>query len=193
MSNRDPDARYVSLEQALKFCFRQESKDIHTAIPGVVREYDPATKRASVQIALNMLVSNDGSRDNVDALPRGVVNNVPVLHPSGGGYVVHFPLQSGDAVMLIFSERGIERFKQGFVVSDPTLDALFEERDAVAVPGFGAMEIAPAGDGLCVQSESGDIFVHLHDGQVTIRAPGAVTIEGSTVTLRSSGETLVVR
>ena len=184
MSNRNPDSSYDQLEQALSFCFSQEAKNIHTSVPGVIQAYDPMTKRAEVQIALKTLI---GTPEEHEAHDRPVILDVPILHPSGGGYVIHLPLAAGDAVMLLFAERGIEKFKTTFEISEPTMEAFFMERDAVAIPGFGAMEITPAGDGLTIQTEDGAQFIHITaEGDMTVTSTQSLTINAPTVTINST-------
>ena len=131
----------------------------HTAMPGIVAEYDPATKRARVNPAMAMVLeplpnpspatSNGRGPRTID---RALILDVPVLHPSGGGYVVHLPIAAGDPVMLLFSERGITAFKQTYTRAVPDMGSLMSERDAVAIPGFGALAVAPVEpDALCIQ------------------------------------------
>jgi len=175
MSNRDPDLRYDRLSQLLPFFFRQAMKDVATAIPGLIQSYDPATRRARVLPAINRILTDGRS------LQRPVIVDVPVIFPSGGQFILHFPLQPNDAVMLIFSERGIQNFKESFTRQDATPGAMFEERDAVAFPGFGSasgVEIADT-DNLCLQADDGEerivikentiqIFVDATDGEILI-------------------------
>ena len=149
----------------------------HTAAPGIVEEYDPATKRARVSPALAMLEEGGALKD------RAVLLDVPVLHPSGGGYVVHLPIAAGDPVMLLFSERGLTAFKQTYARSAPDIDALMSERDAVAIPGFGALEVSPVEPGaLCIQREDGTVSIVVTEGDVTINVPA-----GSNVHLGGGG------
>ena len=177
MSQRDPEVNYERLDQALEFCFWQEAKRLHTAVPGVVERYDSETKRADIQVALNLLVGTVGSDERPVSMPRQVVLDVPVVHPSGGGYVVHVPLVKGDAVMLLFSERGLDAFKETFEVADPTRGSFFMERDAVALPGFGALEITPVEPGITVQSEDGRQFMRVDkEGHIQVRATDTIRI-----------------
>ena len=113
MSTRDPDIR----DERLGRWFRESAlswtkANLHTSIPGIVQEYTASTKRAKVQIAMRLLMT-DG-----ETMPRPVILNVPVVHPSGGGWIIHLPLQADDAVLLVFSERGIQAFKETFGISD---------------------------------------------------------------------------
>ena len=192
MSQRNPDSRYDALEQVLPFCFRQEMKNIHTAMPGVIVEYNPETKRASVQMALNLLISRTTDHSVLESISRAPLIDVPVLQPSGGGYVVHFPMQPGDPVMLVFSERGMQNFKQSYQVSDPIPEVLFDAQDAVAFPGFGGMEIKPAGEGLCMQTEDGSNFVEINNGQISVVATESIRLAAPTVTISGASDTVVV-
>lgn len=190
MTNRNPDIAYRQLHQVLRFAFEQMCKDLHTLIPGIVRKYDPSTKRASVQIALNMLV---GDPENYKSMARPVIPNVPVIHPSAGGFTLNLPIQIGDAVVLGFSERGIENFKTSFAVSDPTLEAFHAERDAVAFPGFGALEITPVQGGLSIQKNDGSQYILLNEnGDITVQTTGTITLRGNSIRIEGTSDTLVV-
>ena len=168
MSNRDPDTNYAELSQALQFVFRQFAKLIHTAVPGIVRSYNPDTKRASVQIGLNKIYIEDGEQRT---MARPVIQDVPAMQLSAGGLVFLLPVKSGTPVWLMFSERGIETFKKTFDVADPPIDAIFAERDAVFLPGFGALDITPVdSDALCLQTENGSTSIAVKEGEIVIRA-----------------------
>ena len=172
MSNKNPETDYSQLASAVGFAFAQKVKGLHTALPAHIVKYSAATKRATVKPAI-MLRMTDGS-----TMSRALIANVPVLHPSGGGYLVHLPLAAGDPVMLIFSERGISKFKKAFAHSPPDFDGMLSEKDAVAIPGFGAISVTPAGDGLTVQTEDGASFIEITPERVTVTAPGGLVING---------------
>ena len=181
MSNRDPDAAYEQMEQVLEFAIEQHMKTVHTSVPGIVRVYDDDTKRAEVQIALNMMLGAVGATQAPESRPRPTVLDVPVLHPSGGGYVFRVPLEPGDAVMLHFSERGIDAFKETFDVADPPIGAMFMEHDAVASPGFGALAITSKLPGAAFQSEDGTQFVRIDkEGHIQVQATDTIRIQVGT-------------
>ena len=114
------------------FLIEQYLKDnVHTAIPGHVVTYSATSRRAIVQPAIR-LAYTDGTE-----VSKPPVGNVPVLFPSGGGYTVHLPLEKGDPVMLLCSERSMADFKRAYQEASPGTSPLFSMRDAVAIPGFG--------------------------------------------------------
>ena len=192
MSNRNPDSNYDQLYQSIDFFLRQRFKDLHTAIPGTIVSYDSITKRAIVQPALDML-DTSGNR-----VTRAALADVPVLHPSGGGYVVHLPLVANDAVMILFSERGISHFKQTYQVEAPEFSVVMSETDGVAIPGFGALTITPAGPGLVAQTEDGGTYIQIDGTKIKIKCAtfeveaGTVTIDTSSTVAINSGSTTTV-
>ena len=137
MSNRDSDARYEKLPQALKFHFEQAIKDLHTVLPGLVRSYNPTTKRMVIQPSINLLMTNGRS------VEKPPIVNVPVMQRATGTHMMHHQIDPGDVCLLLFSERGLEKFKQRWgTLSDPTVENFFSEKDALAVP-WGVETINP--------------------------------------------------
>ncbi len=182
MSNRNREANESSLVYTLNFSFRQLMKNINTATPGIVESYQPTVKRAVVRPALR-LVKTDGTQ-----IDRAPIANVPVLQPSAGGFMVNLPITPGDAVMLLFSQRGLAAFKKTYQNSTPTASSFFSSTDAVALPGFGGLNVRPATtQGVSVQSENGVDFVSVERGRVTVKTPGAVSIDCGTLDIKASG------
>lgn len=172
MSNKNRDTDYSQLPIAVGFAIDQKLKGLHTAIPAHIVRYVAATKRATVKPAIRLKLTDGTTRE------RALIADVPVIHPSGGGYMVHLPLAAGDPVMLVFSERGIAKFKAAYKLADPDLESRLSAKDAVAIPGFGALNVAPAGAGLTVQTEDGASFIEVTPGQVTVKSPGGLVVDG---------------
>ena len=143
--------------------------NVHTVQPGIVRAYDPNTKRAQVQPALRTLVLSADDPDPA-AIDKPPILNVPVLWPGGGGITALFPLTEGDGVLLLFSERGLDAFKQTMKeLSDPER-RFFEMKDAVALPWFGTFGITPASDdGATIQTEDGRTYIEVSPTRVRVR------------------------
>lgn len=102
----------------------------NTAIPATVESYTPATGLINAQPSIKRKYVKDGEVVN---LP--IINNIPVVFPRAGQAALTFPLKKGDNVLLIFSQRSIERWKlTGGIVEagDPRHHDL---SDAFAIPG----------------------------------------------------------
>ena len=138
---------------------------VFTCIPGVVHEFDAASARAVVQPAI------DGMEDGLQ-VPHPPLLDVPVIYPSGGSYMVTFPLIAGDGVLLLFSQRGItdfkDRLRQGEDVANsrPDPNVYFRVQDAVALPGFVAGDVNVSSDAIDVRvPDSGALKINGRDIQ----------------------------
>lgn len=173
--------RYIprdTLTHTLGFVLQQRLKDVHTALPGTVETYDPEAKRARVQPAIRLLLTDGTTRR------RSPLINVPVVFPSGGGYTLLFPVEAGDTVLVVFSQRGLAAFKRAFEESDPTLGHLFDASDGVALPGFGALSVTPAtSTGAALQTEDGATSIRVDGDTVEIVAPAQVTVRAARIDL----------
>ena len=135
---------YGNGSTALRFALRQALKGIYTCLPGLVVSYDAATRRANVQ----------------------------VLFPCGGQSAFTFPVEAGDAVLLVYSQRGLRDFKKTHAMSQPGVESFFSYRDAFAIPGFG-----PVG------AWEPEHEIAISSGGIRIKTSGTVSIEASEVTV----------
>ena len=182
MSVIDHERVFDNLTAVLEFFGEQLLKDIYTVMPGIVEQFDPVTRRVKVRGSLS-IVFPDGTE-----MLRPPIVNVPVVWPFGGGYHLYFPLEEGDAVLLAYSMRGITEFKRSFADAKPTMSSLLDERDAVAIAGFGSLEITPVNDGgASFQDRDGDNYVSIDGDNVKVKSAGSLDIEADdTVTLKGS-------
>lgn len=188
MSNLRNEQNYETIEEMLDFIFEQQFKKIYTSIPAIVDSYNSSTKRANVVPALNR-VYTDGS---IKSLP--VVIDVPVVFPSGGGFTVTMPITKGDSVLLVFSQRGLTNFKKTFAQATPDDDSLLSLKDAVAISGFGALNITPTSStGATIQDNDGENAVIVESGRVEIKkSSNTLTINDSQMQAVIGGATLTL-
>jgi len=141
-----------------------------------------------------------------------VVPDVPVVWPRSGGAQMTMPVRRGDTVLLVFTDRSIDRWlAQGGNVT-PDDRRQHDLSDAVAVPGlvpfadFGGVEPSENNDDVLVRYDGSQVrlkpngavevetanTVEVSTGHVTINAPvqinGNVTVDGDVV---ASGVSLV--
>ena len=163
--NRDTD--YANMAQSIRFAIRQSLKDMYTCMPGIVESYDAETRRAVVKGALNIVTTKK------EEIEREAIHNVQVMFPSGGGFTMTFPLERGDPVLLLYSQRGLANWKKTLGVAAPDTIGFFSEKDAFAIPGFGTDEpehhIAIEADGIHIKT-TGKLFIEAQD--VTFKTVG---------------------
>jgi len=180
MSNINIEKEYDEPTSWLNFCIKQMLKNIYTCLPANIKTYDASTKRAVVEISLNLVTTND------EELPYPAIAEVPVIFPASSQYIIQFPLVEGDNVLVLFSQRGLSQFKETYTQSKPDDSGFFSLKDAVAIPGFGSLSNTPAqSDALTVQTVDGSTFMALKPGQITLTATkvvinGDLTINGLT-------------
>lgn len=183
MSNKDPEKDYSNMTDALKFIFEQMLKNVYVSIPGIIDSYDPATKRAVVHPAIRLQKTDDTT-----FMHKSVVN-VPVIWPSGGGFTLIAPLPNGEPVEILFSQRGITKFKEVFTDCDPGI-GLFDKEDAYIIAGFGALSVTPATeDGMSMQSEDGTNFIFVENGKIRTESTALVEIDCVNLNANVSGIT----
>ncbi len=163
---------------------------IHTSFPGVVTEYDPTTRRATVQPSLKRQAGNK------EYIPFPLLIDVPVQYPGTKKWTIHFPLEKGDEVAVYFSERSLEAWKtegmDGIEDADPRR---FDLCDAYCVPGLQPVEFIAANEPGGLQIIHKDAFdgklisqVLMTDDKIemTYKEKAAVTLENEKISLKSS-------
>ena len=157
---------------AIRTLLDQARMRIGTALPAAVETYNRATRRIKINPSIKVQVVKEGKMEEV---PRPSVTNVPVVFPGGGGYILTFPLESGDQVLRVATERGLSNFKRSFQEASPD-GSVLSPRNAVAIPGFGPLSITERGEGAVLQNVAGDVWIELHDDRVKI-VKGSQTVE----------------
>lgn len=163
----------------VEFLIEQRLKYLYTAMPGIVVSFDAATRRARVQPAFP-IIDVEGNE-----MRRSQIPNVPVLFPCLGGFTIYGELKEGDPVWLDYSMRGLANFKRTFKEARPSPEGGFAEHDAVAIAGFGDLEITPVGGGLGIQSNDGERYIQVGEDAVTLKVGGATLVvsqDGITLT-----------
>lgn len=162
----------------MKQVIGDEINRIHTAIPGVIVAYDPASNRASVQPS-GKFKTQDGR-----GIAYPVINSVPVQFPvgMGGAAGITFPLVAGDGGIILFSETQLEDFTEGGDSDDPRK---FSLNDAMFIPGYYS------GAAAANVSNPKDVSLHYGGSIVTLGAGGfSGSCNGTTFSF--SGGDLVV-
>lgn len=153
------------LMQLIEETFEYGMTNVHTAFPAVVKNYDAETRRAEVQPSLKRKMSNSEFMD----LP--IIVDVPVLYFGTTKAGIHIPLEEGDEVLIVCSERCLDSWKDagGDSIED-TDTRKFSMPDAVAIPGLQAQTFPNI-------SEKENCFALHHDSKIVI------TTEKTTITV----------
>lgn len=141
-------------------------KDTHTSMPGRVISYDRTKQLAQIQPSLKRRYK-DGRVIN---LP--IIQNVPVLFQGNGAVRTHFDLVPGDYVLLLFSERSIDKWQVSGGEVLPGDRRMHHLSDAICIPGIrpnSETEIPKGNPGSYVVSNGENYFEVKADGKFVVK------------------------
>lgn len=141
--------------------------EIHTCMPGKIESYDYTRQKATVTPLLRRPYL-DGS--NVDYEP---ILEVPVVFPSSGSASITFPLNAGDTILLVFSERSLENWLPAGGKVNTSIASTHSVADAIAIPGLFPLNHTGAA------ANNTDLQVKLGSQKITIKANGDIEIGGT--------------
>jgi hypothetical protein len=112
-------------------------ENVNTCTMGVVVDYDKEKRTATVRSAIKR---KQGDKET----QRPNVYTVPVVFPSSSAFTLEFPIQEGDDVLLVFSQRNLDNWKEGGPGHAPPNNRKFNYGDAIAIPSpFSAVKSKP--------------------------------------------------
>lgn len=141
--------------------------DLHTAMPGIIQSYDPDKKTASVRPAIK--------RQFKDARPDqelNIITDVPIAFLQTNTFIFTIPLKKGDEVLLIFSERSLDKWlnsgKLDSRIVNPEDPRKFSLSDAIAIPILKPIETGKKAD-------PDNVFIEHYGNTLTISPKGNFT------------------
>jgi hypothetical protein len=190
----------IDIMDIIRTQFQIDMSDIHTAIPcKIVNVYqNMEQQKVDVIPSINDLLK-DGSAE-----PGMQILGVPVIFPGSATTLLSFPINVGDTVWVMFSQRSMDNFKIGS--GEPTIAndyRKFSDQDAVAIPGlfpFGKSPNTPqirkfpheANRDLCIAhniASGTEVNILLkQNGDLIINTESAVTVNCKTGTINATEE-----
>lgn len=170
--SKDP-ANDGGMPGTLTTVLTKHQQRIHSQLPARVINYDRARNVATVQ-PLVMVLATDGTTTE-----RAAVAEVPVLALGGGGYVLNFPLKSGDLGWIEASDRDISLFMQSLAVAAPNTVRLHSFEDGRFVPDAFRSYVVAGEDAerVVLQTLDGSTRIALGPGVIKMVTGGVVEIE----------------
>lgn len=123
----------ASLSEVLNQFFNNKVAELRVATPAQIVSYDYKTQLATVQ----PVISRRYDDERVE--PFKPINNVPIVFPRSGGASLTFPVKAGDPVLLVFSDRSLDTWKQSGGVQPQDDIRKHSINDAIGFVGISAM------------------------------------------------------
>jgi hypothetical protein len=166
------DLENESIDESINSFILGSLMSINTVMPGKIIKYSNGF--CSVQpIFKSVFTDFEGTEIIKD---KDIIENVPVLHGRGGGFIIDIPLKPDDLVMLLFSQRSIDNYLEtdGKSTIDPLDSRIFDISDCFALPVGITKKNKPSayssGD-LVIKTENGASEFHMTlSGDVNVKA-----------------------
>ena len=129
------------LQEVIRNSIEAKLAEVNTAFPGRVEAYDSSNHTVDVRPLLKQRAPSVSGNGALEELP--IIPDVPVAFPGGGGFYVTFPLEVGDTVMVVVSQRNIGEWWATGEVTDPKDSRPMPLDGAVAFPALRSSK-APA-------------------------------------------------
>lgn len=140
--------RSPTLPEVLRIFGESLKRSIFTMLPGKVESYDASRKSVDVKPMVQNEFINERGETISESLP--VISDVPIIYPEGQladgtKTILNFPVAKGSYVMLLFSQRSLDKYiaGNGEEVS-PTDLKTHHISDAVAIPGLAPYAERPS-------------------------------------------------
>lgn len=184
--------RIEDFQNALLAALDGFQSGLWTAMPGIIESYDSTKNTCTVKCGLKARArSIDGTPPLPGAIPdkndwwwveMPIFVDVPVVFPSGGGFILTFPLFPGDPCLLVFGSRCIDAHWQSGGVQIQSELRMHSLSDGFAIPGHRPLPQVPAAisnSSVVLRSDDGLIYVELtRDQVINVQASGGVNITG---------------
>lgn len=138
---------------------------IHTALPGTISSFDPATGMATIKPEGTVAMKNG------QMLKYPTIVRVPVVFPQAGGQdtVIAYPVKPGDGCVIIVCENDLKPWMSHG--KETASDMKFDLTNAVCIPGLfsegnEAMQKAVAEDAIIIQNKDMEMVLKSDEFQV---------------------------
>jgi hypothetical protein len=130
-------------EAAMRIVLDGRQSTIWTALPGIVQSVDLDAMTCEVQPAIQGTVEDENGVLQSVNLP--LLLDVPICFPSGGGFLITFPLAVDDEVLVVIASRCIDAWWQSGGVQRPMEARMHDLSDGFAIPGPRSQAALPEG------------------------------------------------
>jgi hypothetical protein len=167
-----------TLSGLINFALTKFLQNVDGCLPVEVLAYNPATNRAQVQPLIVQITTGN------DQVPRAQVASVPVAQWGAGGFVLYFPVTTGDKGWLIANDRDISIFKQTYQQSAPNTNRLHSFEDGWFIPDtlLSGVSVADTAK-CCIQSFDGTTSITLGGGVITLTSPTEIVLDSPLVSI----------
>ncbi len=161
-----------SMSDLLDTMKKEIMQSINCVKVGTIQSFNAATQEAIVQIVWQQVTST--KPDGTQTLAQfPLLLNVPVQFPSGGGFTLTFPVNSGDECIVLFNDAQIDNWLINGAIVPPSIDRVHDLSDAIAIVGIRNNTralVALSTTSAQLRSDDGSTFVEVNGAGVKVHS-----------------------
>ena len=173
---RIPIEAIEQTEESIEYAIAEQLRSVNTSFPGIVTKVDATKYTIEVKSGVKFFFEQKNAYENI------TIVDVPLLFPSTSTYLITLPVNVGDKVLLVISQKSIEEFITSGKDAINTDQRVFDASDAVAIPGFNTWDNLPSSfsqTSLDIRNKANTQFIKIKsDNTIDLKAT-TVNIEGN--------------
>jgi hypothetical protein len=172
MSNTNPSidpADEDNLAGGVNFMFKKAMQsNVNNMLPCRVIDFDRNDPQRVIIEHVITILKTDGT-----VTQRGQLANIPVLQLGGGGFVLTFPLKTGDFGWIKACDRDISNFLSTYASAQPQTTRQFNFSDGVFIPDVmrGYTVESEDAENAVLRSLDGTVKISIGLDKITYKAP----------------------
>lgn len=158
-----------SLSDVARRAVETALEDVHVAIPATVIDVHLTEGWIDAKPLVKDIIEPRAGERQAISVP--IITRVPIVWPGSNGMRITFPMQAGDFVLLVFSERSLDAWLDDGNEMDPVDPRRHNISDAIAIPGLRPVNKAWKGvdaQKVTIGLETGAVHTAAWADQVTI-------------------------
>ena len=177
MENANPSldpANTDTLVGAFREILNKMLQNTDGMLPAQVIAYEAPTANSPARVSVQPLIQMITTAG--DIVSRAQIAKLPVLQIGGGGFILNFPIQTGDFGWIMANDRDISIFLQTYAQAAPNTNRKKNFADAIFIPCTVRGYTIASGDAAnaTFQSLDGTVRVSLGSTTITLTAPNVI-------------------
>jgi hypothetical protein len=149
-------------ETAQRYALTGLQAQMWTAMPAIVQSVNLEAMTCEVQPAIKGVATNENGVQSYVNMP--LLLDCPITFPSAGGFIITFPIEEGDEVLVVIASRCIDSWWQSGGVQIPMELRMHDLSDGFVIPGPRSKPNVVSGisdTDLQIRSDDGDTYLSL--------------------------------
>lgn len=125
----------VTESKAFTTAFNHHMTEINVCLPGeIIKILDNKKRKITVKPEIKREFLNG------QIIDTPIIENVPLKYTGSSKAILHFPIEVGDKVIIVFSQRSLDNWLSKGELTTPGDRRTFDISDAFAIPGLQAFD-----------------------------------------------------